>query len=52
MAPDRAKSRCQENDKTASVRPVFKSTDDPTKIQNYIFSELNKISIMFSYIRS
>ena len=48
MAPDRTKTDVRKMKKTASVRPVLKSKDDRTKAQNYMFSELNIISIMFS----
>ena len=48
MAPDRTQIDIRKMKKTASVRPVLKSKDDRTKAQNYMFSELNIISIMFS----
>ena len=52
MAPDRTQIDIRKMKKTASVRPVLKSKDDRTKAQNYMFSELNIISIMFSNVHS
>ena len=52
MTPDMTKGDVWKIKKTASVRPFLKSKDDRTKIQNYMFTYVRIISIIFSNIHS